>query len=115
MNLSSFVGILGASTGLILGFVGFWFSRKKVGAEAELALSQASGEVIKHLREEIQRLDESLQKQIKLCEQEKEAIMLQNDLLIKQNQELKLHHKQEKSVAALTIPALIHLLGASTV
>ena len=98
MNPSSWVGLIGAISGLTLGLVGFVFNKRKVAGEAELFLSQASGEVIKHLRDEIKRLDESLQRQIQLCEQEKEAIMLQNDLLIKQNTELKLHHKQEKGL-----------------
>lgn len=98
MNPSSLIGLIGASTGLVLGLGGFWVNRKKTFGEAELLLSQASGEVIGHLRNEIERLDKSLHEQIRLCEQEKEAIMLQNDLLIKQNQVLKEHHKQEKGL-----------------
>lgn len=98
MNPSSWIGLIGATSGLGLGLIGFLFNKKKVGSETELILSQASGEVIGHLRKEIERLDNSLQRQIQLCEQEKEAIMVQNDLLIKQNAELKLHHKQEKGL-----------------
>ena len=51
MNPSSWVGLIGAISGLTLGLVGFVFNKRKVAGEAYFFLSQASTEVNTHLRD----------------------------------------------------------------